>query len=409
MKNRWLCLILVLCMVLAMTPAAFAADRVLSVGENAAVSTGWYTFRPAESGQYAFYSASPMAAGIIEAYTVPAGAERLTDSQKTAIRAKLQYQMDKELVEDARQQIADAEKQLAFGHQQVDNARRTLEENAPSGWNSDLLQRQEYEEGKKQIEEAEEALRQAEEQLAAGKAQLAQMEQELSAEQMALPDANVDVTAYSPVGDTEVFNGGQDYWLYVDVNDQSITLIIQMDGSIAPYVFSFRDIPADAYYKDSVEWAAAQGITNGTDGTHFSPDMPCTRGQIVTLLWRAAGEPEESGSNPFVDVTNGDYYAKAVQWATRCGITKGTDETHFSPEEPCTRAQAMTFLYRALDGTSVQGYAPFVDVTPDDYFYHPVAWAVYHGITNGTDETHFSPNDPCTRAQIVTLLYRSLT
>ena len=411
MKKRWLCLLFAFCVILTMSPAAFAADRALTVGENAAVSTGWYTFRPAESGQYGFYSASPVAAGIIEAYAIPADAERLTDSQKTAVRAKLQYQLDKALVEDAREQIAEAEQQLEFGRQQVEDGRKTLEENAPAAGYFDLLQHQQYEEGKKQLAQAEEALRQAEEQLAAGKAQLAQMEQALSGELASLPDANVDVSAYramtSPIGDTEGFNGGQEYWVYVDVDDRVIDLIIQSDGNEPPYVFRFRDIPADAYYRDPVEWAVTEGITNGTDESHFSPDMTCTRGQIVTLLWRAAGEPEPSGSNPFVDVTSDDYYAGAVQWAVKYGITKGMDETHFCPDEPCTRAQAMTFLYRALDGAAVYESNPFADVAPTDYFYDPVIWAVHFGITKGTDETHFSPDDPCSRAQIVTFLYRS--
>lgn len=471
MKKRWISALLAMCLILTLAPAAFAADRALTVGENSGVSTGWYTFRPAESGQYAFYTDSPIVTGIIEAYAIPGGADQLPDAQKTAIRAKLQYQMDVEVVEDARQMIADGERQLENGRQEIENAKKILAENTPYAeklknnyntilnlveqyngiskntqalpfgfataeswyqivvrpqlaamgidapengegfltmWEFALSQLQQYEDGVKQIADAEESLRQGEKDLAAGKAQLAQMEQELAAELAALPDPNVDVSAYRALDDDEAFVGGQDYWLYVDVDDQTIGLIIQRDGAGSPSVYGFVDVPADAYYKTPVEWATTYAITNGTDETHFSPDLPCTRGQIVTLLWRAAGQPELSGSNPFMDVANDAYYAKAVQWATRYGITNGTDETHFSPDDPCTRGQAVTFLHRALDGESYDGPGVFTDVAPSDYFFHPVLWAVDYGITNGTNGTHFSPYDPCTRAQIVTFLYRAL-
>lgn len=471
MKKRWISALLVLCLILALAPAVFAADRALTVGENNSVSTSWYTFRPAESGQYAFYTDSPIVTGIIEAYALPGEADQLSDAQKTAIRAKLQYQLDAEVLKDVRQQITDGEKLLENGRQEIETAKKILAENTPyaeklknnysailnlveqynsiskntqalpfgfataeswyqlfarpqlaamgidapengegflSMWEFALSQLQQYEDGVKQIADAEEALRNGEEQLAAGKAQFAQMEQELAAELSGLPDPNVDVSAYRVLDDDEAFVGGQDYWLYVDVDDQSITLVIQRDESSTPAASVFVDVPAEAYYKTPVEWATAYGITKGTDVTHFSPDLPCTRAQIVTLLWRAAGEPESAGINPFVDVASGEYYSEAVQWAINSGVTIGTDNTHFSPDQPCTRGEAVTFLYRAFDVTTVSGSNIFVDVAPADYFYSPVVWAVDYGITNGTDANHFSPYAPCTRAEIVTFLYRAL-
>ncbi len=172
----------------------------------------------------------------------------------------------------------------------------------------------------------------------------------------------------------------------------------------------FVDVPADQYYYDPVMWALEKGITNGTDATHFSPDATCTRGQVVTFLWRAVGSPAPgSSTNPFTDVKSGDYYYDAVLWAVEKGITNGTSETTFSPDQGCTRGQVVTFLHR-FEGTPTPGSStnPFVDVTGSAYYYNAVLWAVEKSITNGTDATHFSPDSTCTRAQIVTFLYRDL-
>lgn len=168
----------------------------------------------------------------------------------------------------------------------------------------------------------------------------------------------------------------------------------------------FVDVKDGDYFYDAVRWAVEKGVTNGTDATHFSPDANCTRAQIVTFLWRAAGSPEPRGVSGFVDVAEDSYYAKAVAWAVEQGITNGTDTTHFSPDASCTRAQSVTFLYRAL-GQKPGGQAAFADVPAESYYADAVAWAAEQGITNGTDATHFSPNAVCTRAQIVTFLYRA--
>ena len=170
---------------------------------------------------------------------------------------------------------------------------------------------------------------------------------------------------------------------------------------------SFTDVAAGSYCYDAVQWAVANGITNGTDATHFSPNAGCTRGQVVTFLWRAAGEPTVSGNVGFVDVAAGSYCYEAVKWAVANGITKGTDATHFSPNATCTRGQVVTFMYRAEGEPAVGGSNGFVDVAAGSYCYNAVQWAVANGITKGTDATHFSPNATCTRGQVVTFLYRS--
>lgn len=170
---------------------------------------------------------------------------------------------------------------------------------------------------------------------------------------------------------------------------------------------SFTDVASGSYCYDAVQWAVANGITNGTDTTHFSPNEGCTRGQVVTFLWRAAGEPTVSGNVGFVDVAPGSYCYEAVKWAVANGITKGTDATHFSPNATCTRGQVVTFMYRAEGEPAVGGSNGFVDVAAGSYCYNAVQWAVANGITKGTDATHFSPNATCTRGQVVTFLYRA--
>ena len=171
----------------------------------------------------------------------------------------------------------------------------------------------------------------------------------------------------------------------------------------------FVDVPADAYYKDAVDWAVAKDVTAGTSATTFSPNRPCTRAQVVTFLWRAMGEPAAQSAGTFTDVSADSYYAKAVDWAVEKGITAGTSKTAFSPDQPCTRAQVVTFLWRAMDKPQeMNGADLFTDVPADSYFFQAVQWAVNHEVTEGTSKTTFSPNQSCTRAQAVTFLYRAL-
>lgn len=171
----------------------------------------------------------------------------------------------------------------------------------------------------------------------------------------------------------------------------------------------FVDVPADAYYYDAVLWAAENGITGGVDDTHFAPYASCTRAQAVTFLWRAAGSPApKSEINPFTDVKADAYYYDAVLWAVEQGITSGTSATTFSPDATCTRGQIVTFLWRAQKSPAADGVNPFTDVAADAYYANAVLWAVENGVTSGTTATTFSPISNCTRAQIVTFLFRCL-
>ena len=169
----------------------------------------------------------------------------------------------------------------------------------------------------------------------------------------------------------------------------------------------FVDVKADNYFYDAVKWAAEKGITSGTDDTHFSPNAACTRAQIVTFLWRAAGSPEPKGTGSFADVSADSYYTKAVAWAVENGITGGTGDGKFSPNATCTREQAVAFLYRASGSPAVSGGSAFNDVAANAYYADAVAWAEKNEITGGIGGGLFGSGNDCTRAQIVTFLYRT--
>ena len=174
-----------------------------------------------------------------------------------------------------------------------------------------------------------------------------------------------------------------------------------------PQTGVFVDVATGSYYEDAVDWAVENGITKGTDDTHFSPDGICTRAQAVTFLWRAAGSPKpEPCAMPFTDVPVGSYYYDAVLWAVENGITKGTSDTTFSPNMTCTRAQIVAFLWRSEKSPAAGTANPFADVKSTAYYADAVLWAVKENITKGTTSTTFSPNADCTRAQIVTFLWR---
>ena len=168
----------------------------------------------------------------------------------------------------------------------------------------------------------------------------------------------------------------------------------------------FYDVPNGAYFYEAVKWAVKNGITTGVGNDLFAPEQPCTRAQIVTFLWRAAGSPEPKTMSSFTDVPASAYYAKAVAWAVENGITNGMTETTFAPNATCTRGQSVTFLYRALKGTA-SGSTNFTDVKSDAFYADAINWAVANNVTNGTSNTTFSPNADCTRAEIVTFLYRA--
>ena len=168
----------------------------------------------------------------------------------------------------------------------------------------------------------------------------------------------------------------------------------------------FVDVPSSAYYYDAVKWAAKESITGGIGNGLFGPNQPCTRAQIVTFLWRAAGSPVVNYAMDLTDVPGDAYYAEAVRWALSQGITTGTGNGTFSPNATCTRAQSVTFLYRAL-GTAPTTAIGFTDVAANAFYTDAVAWAVENGVTNGTTDSTFSPDNGCTRAQIVTFLFRA--
>ena len=168
----------------------------------------------------------------------------------------------------------------------------------------------------------------------------------------------------------------------------------------------FSDVSTNAYYYEAVKWAQEKGITGGIGNGLFGPNQPCTRAQIVTFLWRAAGSPEPKTMSSFADVSMDAYYAKAVAWAVENGITTGTGDGKFSPDATCTRAQSVTFLFRAI-GKPVDSKAEFSDVLTDSYYANAVSWAVENGVTNGIGDGLFGPNNSCTRAQIVTFLFRA--
>ena len=183
--------------------------------------------------------------------------------------------------------------------------------------------------------------------------------------------------------------------------------VIFMKANGNPQTGVFVDVATGSYYEDAVDWAVENGITQGTDDTHFSPDGICTRAQAVTFLWRTAGSPaSKTHAMPFTDVPVGSYYYDAVLWAVENGITKGTSDTTFSPNMTCTRAQIVTFLWRSEKSPAAGTANPFADVKSTAYYADAVLWAVKENITKGTTSTTFSPNADCTRAQIVTFLWR---
>ena len=182
--------------------------------------------------------------------------------------------------------------------------------------------------------------------------------------------------------------------------------VIFMKANGNPQTGVFVDVATGSYYYDAVDWAVENGITKGTDDTHFSPDGICTRAQAVTFLWRAAGSPAPKSMSSFTDVPADAFYAKAVAWAVENGITSGTGEGKFSPNAICTRAQSVTFLYRASGSPAVSGSAEFSDVSTTAFYADAVAWAAKKGITTGIGGGLFGSDNDCTRSQIVTFLWR---
>ena len=187
-----------------------------------------------------------------------------------------------------------------------------------------------------------------------------------------------------------------------------IGMLLILQSVFSTAASSFSDVPDKAYFSKPVEWGFEKGITKGTTATTFSPHDGCTRAQVVTFLWRAAGEPTGTSSSTFTDLPKGSYYEPAVIWAVSEGITNGTDSTHFSPDAVCTRGQIVTFLWRYA-GSADDGYSvPFRDVIQEMYYTSAVGRAFNNHITEGINRLLFAPDTTCTRAQVMTFLYRYL-
>ena len=176
-----------------------------------------------------------------------------------------------------------------------------------------------------------------------------------------------------------------------------------------PTVGGFSDVKATDFYADAVVWAVNHSVTNGKTSTTFAPKLNCTRAEMVTFLWRARGCPTPSGQNHFTDLKANAYYVNAVLWAEEAGITNGTAVNKFSPNDTVTRGQTVTFLYRLAGQPNVGADNPFSDIAAGKYYTKGVLWAYQNGVTNGATATLFKPMDPCTRGQIVTFLYRYMT
>lgn len=202
----------------------------------------------------------------------------------------------------------------------------------------------------------------------------------------------------------------QDY--QITLENASVSAEIPVDKIPAVPALPFTDVPADTELYAAVKWAyfSAPQITVGVTETTFAPASTCTRAEVVTFLYRLAGEPDVSGTAlPFTDVAEDAYYTDAVKWAAANGVTAGTSATTFSPNDTCTRAQAVTLLYNAAGAPAVSDTVSFADVAADAYYADAVAWAAANGVTVGTSATTFSPDDACTRGQIVCMLYRGDT
>ena len=197
--------------------------------------------------------------------------------------------------------------------------------------------------------------------------------------------------------------GGGRYTFTMPTGKITVKAVFMDDNTMLNF---FTEVHVEDYYYDAVLWAAQEGVTGGTSDTLFAPNAGCTRAQAVTFLWRAAGSPEPKTLSSFADVPADAYYAKAVAWAVENGVAKGVSETAFAPDASCTRAQIVTFLWRAQQSPASGGENPFTDVPAAAYYYNAVLWAVENDVAKGVSETAFAPDDNCTRAQIVTMIYR---
>ena len=433
MKKRSWIFFLIICMVFALLPFGVFAENFpanpvqLPIGGKAYAADGWYRFAPTSDGLYtltpadsharfAIYQTKMSPADFANAEQQIADGERqLNDGRLAVQEGDATFAAGKATYDEAvaryEQNLAQHELSRAEYERNLslvdlpgigESAREIVaafeKEEADLEWTAAVLQAE-----KEELDRAEQMLKDAHRQIAEGEAQLQAAKDFLAASKAGKTGEPVMMITH----DNEMLRQGL-FWVHAG---SEYLIHVETDGdpslNCSKVSNVFVDVPTDAYYLNPVYWAAANRITFGTDETHFSPDASCTRAQVVTFLWRDAGSPKVSVSCPFADVPSDAYYSDAVRWAISNGITKGTDESHFSPEEPCTRAQVATFLWRAHGEPNVITLHTFSDVPEDAYYSHAVSWALFRGITNGTDLTHFSPDDTCTRAQVVTFLYRA--
>ena len=204
--------------------------------------------------------------------------------------------------------------------------------------------------------------------------------------------------------ETVYYYGTQEQWNEIIIGVENYPL---SNANIVFMINPFTDVSEDDWYFNSVMWAKNSNVTGGTSANTFGPNDSCTRAQVVTFLWAANGKPEPASmENPFSDVPNDAWYLKPVLWAVENGITGGVSEGMFGPEQTCTRAQIVTFLYAAIGKPSVEGKSTFSDVTDTDWFVKPVLWAAQNDVTGGIGNGKFGPNNTCTRGQVVTFLYK---
>lgn len=218
-------------------------------------------------------------------------------------------------------------------------------------------------------------------------------------------DYDLNTVTYVPLSSTKTYEEEIPFTCYGEKSGQVLDGVMVIKVGLKA---SFTDVKSSDYFYDAVNWAVSNGITKGTSDTTFSPDLTCTRAEVVTFLWRAAGEPEPTiSTTKFTDVDKDDYYYDAVLWAVEKGITEGTSATTFSPKMTVTRAQVVTFLWRSLGKTTVSSVNPFTDIKSSEYYYDAVLWAVKNDVTKGKTDTAFWPDYGCTRSEIVTFLYRA--
>ena len=225
----------------------------------------------------------------------------------------------------------------------------------------------------------------------------------------AQPNSNATILGVIKKGTAVETLGETNGWYLMKYNGQDgyISKAYTTTEKPSASTSKFTDVSKDDWFYEPVMWAVSNGITSGVSETKFAPNQSCTRAQAVMFLWNQAGKPNVSAKNSFKDVKSSDWYYKAVQWAVSKGITNGTSKTTFSPNKPCNRAEIVTFLWKQAGQPKVSTKNPFKDVKSSDWYYQAVQWAVKKGVTSGTSKTAFSPTMDCTRAQIVTFLYRN--